>query len=66
VLLADLADFVTRHWPCGQLTGDATEPEPSGYVLTVTYAYGAVFTRLVTLDEASRDLVVSDLLITTN
>ena len=26
MLLADLADFVTRHRPCGQLTGDATEP----------------------------------------
>ena len=26
MLLADLADFVTRHRPCGQLTGDAAEP----------------------------------------
>jgi hypothetical protein len=26
MLLADLADFVARHRPCGQLTGDATEP----------------------------------------
>jgi hypothetical protein len=26
VLLADLEDFVSRHRPCGQLTGDATEP----------------------------------------
>jgi hypothetical protein len=26
MLLADLADFVTRHRPCGLLTGDATEP----------------------------------------
>jgi hypothetical protein len=24
MLLAELADFVTRHRPCGQLTGDAT------------------------------------------
>jgi hypothetical protein len=35
MLLAELADFVTRHRPCGQLTGDASEPEPSGYMLTV-------------------------------
>ena len=28
MLLADLADFVTRHRLCGQLTGDATEPAP--------------------------------------
>jgi hypothetical protein len=26
MLLAELADFVTRHRPCGQLTGDGTEP----------------------------------------
>jgi hypothetical protein len=28
MLLDELADFVTRHSPCGQLTGDATEPQP--------------------------------------
>jgi hypothetical protein len=26
VLSLDLADFITRHRPCGKLTGDATEP----------------------------------------
>jgi hypothetical protein len=31
MLLADLADFVTRHRPCGQLTGAATEPEAFDY-----------------------------------
>ena len=35
MLLADLADFVTRHRPCGRLTGDATEPAPDGYMLSV-------------------------------
>jgi hypothetical protein len=30
MLLADLADFVARHQPCGQLTGDATEPALNG------------------------------------
>jgi len=34
MLLAELADFVIRHRPCGQLTGDATEPEASGYSIT--------------------------------
>jgi hypothetical protein len=42
VLLAELEDFVTRHRPCGQLTGDAP--------------CGVVFMRLVTLEEALRDL----------
>jgi hypothetical protein len=31
MLLAELADFVTRHRACGQLAGDATEPEANGY-----------------------------------
>jgi len=35
MLLDELADFVARHRPCGQLTGDATEPAPEGYLLTV-------------------------------
>ena len=66
MLLADLADFVTRHRVCGQLTGDASEPEASGYVVTVSCACGAVFTRLVTLNDASRDLVLTDLVTTTS
>ena len=35
MLLAELADFVTRQRPCGQLTGDAIEPAPEGYMLSV-------------------------------
>jgi hypothetical protein len=35
MLLADLADFVARHRPCGRLTGDATEPASDGYLLSV-------------------------------
>jgi hypothetical protein len=31
MLLDELADFVTRHRACGQLAGDATEPEANGY-----------------------------------
>ena len=35
MLLAELAEFATRRRPCGGLTGDATEPEANGYLLTV-------------------------------
>ena len=34
MLLAELEDFVTRHCACGQLTGDATEPEAFDYSTT--------------------------------
>jgi hypothetical protein len=34
MLLAELADFVTRHRACGKLTGDATEAEADGYSMT--------------------------------
>ena len=45
MLLAELADFVTRHRPCGQLTGDATEPGANGYMVTVGCSCGVVFRR---------------------
>ena len=61
MLLDDLADFVTHHRPCGQLTGDATEPEANGYLLTVGCSSGVAFLRWVTLEEAARELVMSDL-----
>ena len=48
MLLAGLADYVTRYRPCGQLTGDATEPEPEGYLVTVGYSCGVVLMRWVT------------------
>jgi hypothetical protein len=40
MLLADLADFVTRNRSCGQLTGDATELEASGYLVTASCSCG--------------------------
>jgi hypothetical protein len=43
MLLAELADFVTRHRPCGQLTGDATEPGANGYTPTVGCGGGVRF-----------------------
>jgi hypothetical protein len=30
-----LTQFVSCHRACGRLTGDATEPEASGYMVTV-------------------------------
>jgi hypothetical protein len=61
-----LADFVTRHRPCGQLTGDAPEPAGDGYTVTVSCSCGAEFRRWVTPEDAGRDRVLSDLLTTTN
>jgi hypothetical protein len=53
--LSELADFVTRHRPCGQITGDAAEPEPSGYVLIVSCAWSAAATprRVVVAEVAT-------------
>jgi hypothetical protein len=47
--------------PCGRLTGDATEPEANGYLLTVGCSCGVAFLRWVTLEEAARELVMSHL-----
>jgi hypothetical protein len=49
MLLADLADFATCHRPCGQLTGDATEPAPDGYMLSVVCSCGVTFLRWVAM-----------------
>jgi hypothetical protein len=32
----DMKAFVLEHRPHGGLAGDATEPEPNGYLLTVS------------------------------
>jgi hypothetical protein len=48
------------------LTGDATEPEANGHLLTVSCSCGVVFMRWVTLEEAVRELVVSELLVAKN
>ena len=60
MLLAELEDFVTSHRACGQLTGDATEPEANGYLLTVGCSCGVAFLGWVTLEEAARELVMSE------
>jgi hypothetical protein len=46
-LLADLEEFVRDHRPHGVATGDATEPAPNGYRLTVACSC-VVFERWVT------------------
>ena len=54
LLLADLAEFVTRHRACDRLTGDATEPEARGYLLEVGCSCGVEFMRW-----ATRELLLS-------
>jgi hypothetical protein len=61
MLLAELADFVTRHRACGQLAGDATEPAAEGYMLRVACSSGITFLRWVTPEQAADELVRSDL-----
>jgi len=56
-LLADLEEFVHDHRWHGPLTGDATEPAWSGYLLTIACPCGVVFGRWVTPQEADADLL---------
>jgi hypothetical protein len=65
-LLDDLTQFVSCHRPCGQLSGDASEPEASGYVLSLVCSCGVVFLRWVTLEEAAMELEMSDLATSTS
>jgi hypothetical protein len=56
-LIADLEEFVRDHRQHGGLTGDATEPTPNGYRLTVACACGVVFERWVGPLDADADLI---------
>ena len=58
MLLAELAGFVTRHRLHGQLTADA----PSRRRAVTSCSCGVVFMRWVTPGDATRELVLSDLL----
>jgi hypothetical protein len=60
MLLDDRTQFVSCHRACGQLTGDATEPEANGYMVTVACGCGVVFMRWVTPEEAMREMAMSD------
>jgi hypothetical protein len=35
-MMSELSDFVSRHRAHGKLTGDASEPEANGYMLSVS------------------------------
>jgi hypothetical protein len=61
-LLTDLRDYVSRHRPHGWLVGEATEPQPDGYMLTVRCPCGVEFMRWLTPSEAARELVLTELL----
>ena len=56
-MLADLTAFVQDHQPHGQLVGEVTEPEATGYLVTVTCPCGVVFERWVTELDAAEDLL---------
>ena len=55
-LTSDIEEFLGLHRAHGHLTGDATEPTRTGYLLTVTCPCGAVFSRYVTPEEAAIEL----------
>jgi hypothetical protein len=59
-MFLELEDFVSRHRACGQLTGDATEPEANGYLLTVGCSCGVAFLRWLTRGGGG-GMVMSDL-----
>jgi len=56
-MLADLTAFVQDHLAHGQLVGDATAPEPTGYLVTVACPCGVTFGRWVTELDAAEDLL---------
>ena len=47
MLLAELADFVAHHRPCGQLSGDATELALDHYMLSVGWSSGPALTDVM-------------------
>ncbi len=56
-MLVDLTAFVQDHHPHGQLAGDASEPGPHGYLVTVACPCGVTFERWVTEVDAADDLL---------
>ena len=65
-MLSDLAAFVQNHQAHGQLVGDATAPEPTGYLVTVGCPCGVTFERWVTELDAATDLFQLELRATWN
>ena len=60
-MLSDLTAFVRDHQSHGQLVGDANEPRPSGYLVTVACPCGVTFERWVTQLDAAEDLLRPEL-----
>jgi len=56
-MLSDLTAFVQDHRHHGLLVGDASEPGPSGYRVTVACSCGVTFERWVTELDAAEDLL---------
>jgi hypothetical protein len=56
-LLADLTEFIEDQRTHGSLTGEATEPEWNGYLLTVACGCGVMFERWITPRDAELDLL---------
>ena len=54
-LEAHIREFIGSQRSHGPLTGDATEPTPNGYIVSVSCSCGVVFMRGVTPDEAVDD-----------
>jgi hypothetical protein len=52
----EIEAFIRQHRRDGQLVGDATEPLPIGYQLTITCPCGVMFVRWVTPEDAAIDL----------
>lgn len=52
----EIAAFIRRDRGDSQLVGDATEPLPNGYQLTITCPCGVMFVRWVTPADAAIDL----------
>jgi hypothetical protein len=61
-LVPSLREFVVRHRPHGQLTADASEPQPDGYMLRVYCPCGVWYMRWMVPAEAARDVVLTELL----
>jgi hypothetical protein len=52
----EIEAFIRQHHGDGQLVGDAIEPLPNGYQLTITCPCGVMFVRWVTPEDAAIDL----------
>jgi hypothetical protein len=52
-----LERFVGVHRECGQLVGNATEPEVAGYLVWIRCPCGARFERWVTPSAAALDVL---------